>query len=194
MDNNFNSNIFMNLNMNEPTENIIFSNNNDDNKENNVKPKYIISNMSTEYLDNMEIILKNLKIEGFQKYNKKIKENKKKKENLQKSVDNLKKEILSYNHNKKSLILQNKKIENDIKKMRSISLRLKHNNYLIDKEQQSIPHNNNEDLISIKERTLKMEEEIIKIQNDIIKLQNNIKLTNKKINEKKLQIKKIKES
>ena len=194
MDNNFNSNIFMNLNMNEPTENIIFSNNNDDNKENNIKPKYIMSNMSTEYLDNMEIILKNLKIEGFQKYNKKIKENKKKKENLQKSVDNLKKEILSYNHNKKSLILQNKKIENDIKKMRSISLRLKHNNYLIDKEQQSIPHNNNEDLISIKERTLKMEEEIIKIQNDIIKLQNNIKLTNKKINEKKLQIKKIKES
>ena len=194
MDNNFNSNIFMNLNMNEPTENIRFSNNNDDNKENNVKPKYIMSNMSTEYLDNMEIILKNLKIEGFQKYNKKIKENKKKKENLQKSVDNLKKEILSYNHNKKSLILQNKKIENDIKKMRSISLRLKHNNYLIDKEQQSIPHNNNEDLISIKERTLKMEEEIIKIQNDIIKLQNNIKLTNKKINEKKLQIKKIKES
>ena len=194
MDNNFNSNIFMNLNMNEPTENIIFSNNNDDNKENNVKPKYIISNMSTEYLDNMEIILKNLKIEGFQKYNKKIKENKKKKENLQKSVDNLKKEILSYNHNKKSLILQNKKIENDIKKMRSISLRLKHNNYLIDKEQQSIPHNNNEDLISIKERTLKMEEEIIKKQNEIINLQNNIKLTNKKINEKKLQIKKIKES
>ena len=194
MDNNFNSNIFMNLNMNEPTENIIFSNNNDDNKENNVKPKYIISNMSTEYLDNMEIILKNLKIEGFQKYNKKIKENKKKKENLQKSVDNLKKEILSYNHNKKSLILQNKKIENDIKKMRSISLRLKHNNYLIDKEQQSIPHNNNEDLISIKERTLKMEEEIIKKQNEIINLQNNIKLTNKKINEKKLQIKKFKES
>ena len=194
MDNNFNSNIFMNLNMNEPTENIIFSNNNDDNKENNVKPKYIISNMSTEYLDNMEIILKNLKIEGFQKYNKKIKENKKKKENLQRSVDNLKKEILSYNHNKKSLILQNKKIENDIKKMRSISLRLKHNNYLIDKEQQSIPHNNNEDLISIKERTLKMEEEIIKKQNEIINLQNNIKLTNKKINEKKLQIKKIKES
>ena len=139
MDNNFNSNIFMNLNMNEPTENIIFSNNNDDNKENNVKPKYIISNMSTEYLDNMEIILKNLKIEGFQKYNKKIKENKIKKENLQRSVDNLKKEIVSYNHTKKSLILQNKKIENDITKMRSISMRLKKNNHLIDKEQQNIP-------------------------------------------------------
>jgi hypothetical protein len=74
----------------------------------------------------MEIILNNIKIKGFQKYNTKIKEKKKKKENLQRSVDNLKKEILSYDyHNKKSLILQNNKIVNDINKMRSISIRLK---------------------------------------------------------------------
>ena len=38
-----------------------------------------MSNMSTEYLDNMEIILNNIKIKGFQKYNTKIKEKKKKK-------------------------------------------------------------------------------------------------------------------
>ena len=193
MDNNFNSNIFMDLNIKESSENIINSNNNFENKESNSKAKYIMSNMSTEYLDNMEIIFNNLKIKGFQKYNTKIKEKKKKKENLQRSVDNLKKEILSYNHNKKSLILQNNKIVNDINKMRSISIRLKNNNYLIEKEQQNIPYNN-EELILIKERTLKMEEEIIKKQNEIIKLQNNIKKKNKKINDKKLQIKKIKET
>ena len=193
MDNNCNSNIFVNINISEPSENNITSNNNCDNRENNVKQRYIMSNLSTEYYDNMEIILNNLKIEGFQKYNKKIKENKIKKENLQRSVDNLKKEIISYNHTKKSLILQNKKIENDITKMRSISMRLKKNNHLIDKEQQNIP-NNNEELILIKQRTLKMEEEIIKEQNEIIKLQNNIKKINKKINDKKLQIKKIKET
>jgi hypothetical protein len=126
MDNNFNSNIFMDLNIKESSENIINLNNNFEIKESNSKAKYIISNMSTEYLDNMEIILNNIKIKGFQKYNTKIKEKKKKKENLQRSVDNLKKEILSYDyHNKKSLILQNNKIVNDINKMRSISIRLK---------------------------------------------------------------------
>ena len=53
---------------------------------------------------------------------------------------------------------------------------------MIEKEQQNIPYNN-EELILIKERTLKMEEEIIKKQNEIIKLQNNIKKKNKKIKE-----------
>ena len=73
-------------------------------------------------------------------------------------------------------------------------MRIKNNNYLINKQQQNIQINNNDELKITKENTNKIQEEIYKEENEIKKIQNNIKKINKKINDKKTEIKSLKDA